>query len=218
MSTSDPVLFLATPLHDGRVHHAYLSGAIELARAFPGRLIIGKVSAPFLPVSRDVLTAHFLRSNATHLLCVDSDIGWTAADVEQLLRANKDFVAGLYAKKTEDRALATPLRGEREGDLAEAPYAAAGFLLLTRTCIERLVAAHPELFYESPQGRAFALWSPIFEARPYGEDAAFCKRWRALGGKIWAHTKVVLKHYGDSAYLPAEASSSGLPEFAKLPP
>jgi len=127
-------------------------------------------------------------------------------------------VAGLYAKKTEDRALATPLRGEREGALVEAPYAAAGFLLLTRACIERLVEAHPELAYDTPQGRAFALWSPVFDARPYGEDAAFCKRWRALGGKIWAHTQVVLKHYGDSAYLPAEAASSDLPAFAKLPP
>ena len=216
MSGSPAVFFLATPLHDGRVHQAYMSGAIELARAAPGRLIIGKFSGPFLPVSRDVLTAHFLRSNATHLLCVDSDIGWAAADVEQLLRAEKDFVAGLYAKKTEDRALATPLRGARDGELVEAPYAAAGFLLLTRACIERMVQAHPELAYDTPQGRAFALWSPVFDARPYGEDAAFCKRWRALGGKIWAHTGVVLKHYGDSAYLPAAADST-LPEFAKLP-
>jgi hypothetical protein len=214
---SAPVFFLATPLHDGRVHQAYMSGAIELAHAAPGRLIIGKFSAPFLAVSRDVLTAYFLRSNASHLLCVDSDIGWGAADVLKLLRADKDFVAGLYAKKTEDRALATPLRGDRDGDLAEAPYAAAGFLLLTRACIERLVAAHPELAYDTPQGRAFALWSPLFDVRPYGEDAAFCKRWRALGGKIWAHTQVVLKHYGDSAYLPAEATESSLPEFAKLP-
>lgn len=217
MSSVVPIFFLATPLHDGRVHQAYMSGAIELARAAPGRLIIGKFTGAFLPVSRDVLTAHFLRSNATHLLCVDSDIGWAAADVEQLLRADKDFVAGLYAKKTADRALATPLRGEREGDLLQAPYAAAGFLLLTRACIERLVEAHPELAYDTPQGRAFALWSPVFEARPYGEDAAFCKRWRALGGKIWVHSQVVVKHYGDHAYSPAEASSA-LPEFAKLPP
>ena len=217
MTSGEPIFFLATPLHDGRVHQAYMAGAIELARAAPGRLIIAKFSAPFLPVSRDVLTAHFLRSPATHLLCVDSDIGWSAADVERLLSADKDFVAGLYAKKTEDRALATPLRGEREADLIEAPFAAAGFLLLTRACIERLVAAHPELGYDTPQGRAWALWSPLFDARPYGEDAAFCQRWRRLGGKIWAHTKVVLTHYGDCAYLPAP-STSDLPEFAKLPP
>jgi hypothetical protein len=214
---SEPVFFLATPLHDGRVHHAYMSGVIELARAAPGRLVIGKFSGPFLPVSRDVLTAHFLRSSATHLLCVDSDIGWGAADVELLLRADKDFVSGLYAKKTEDRLLATPLRQGREGDLVEAHFAAAGFLLLTRACIERLVSAHPELAYDTPQGRAWALWAPLFDGRPYGEDAAFCKRWQKLGGKIWAHSQVVLKHYGDCAYLPATADSSAAPEFGKLP-
>jgi len=217
MTSGAPTFFLATPLHDGRVHQAYMSGVIELARAAPGRLIIGKFSGSFLPVSRDVLTAHFVRSGASHLLCVDSDIGWAAADVDALLQANKDFVTGLYAKKTEERPLATPLRGEREGELMEAPFAAAGFLLLTRACVERLVQAHPELAYDTPQGRAWALWSPLFDVRPYGEDAAFCKRWRALGGKIWAHTKVVLKHYGDHPFLPAAPAEGNLPEFARLP-
>ena len=200
-----PLLFLATPLHDGRVHHAYMSGVIELAHAAPGRLIIGKFSGSFLAVSRDVLTAHFLRSKATHLLCVDSDIGFTAADVQKLLYANQDFVSGLYARKTQERLLATPLRKQRQGELVEAHYAAAGFLLLTRNCVERLVAAHPELAYDTPQGQAWALWSPFFDVRPYGEDAAFCKRWQELGGKIWAHPQVILTHYGDHAYLPLAA-------------
>ena len=215
--SDEPIFFLATPLHDGRVHQAYMAGAIDLAHAAPGRLIIGKYSGPFLPVSRDLLTAHFLRSNATHLLCVDSDIGFTASDVQTLLHAKQDFVAGLYAKKTPDRLLATPLRKQRQGDLVETLYAGAGFSLITRSCIERLVAAHPELAYDTPQGRAWALWSPFFDQRPYGEDAAICKRWQLLGGKIWAHLKVVVKHYGDHAYLPVTSDEGAPPEFGKLP-
>lgn len=212
-----PIFFLATPLHDGRVHQAYMSGVIDLAHAAPGRLIIGKFSGSFLPVSRDVLTAHFLRSQATHLLCVDSDIGFGAADVQRLLEAGQDFVSGLYAKKTEQGLLATALQKRRQGHLIEAHYAAAGFLLLRRSCVERLVAAHPELAYETPQGRAHALWSPFFEVRPYGEDAAFCRRWQRLGGKIWAHSQVIVKHYGDHAYLPI-AAAKGEPFAAdKLP-
>jgi hypothetical protein len=81
-------------------------------------------------------------------------------------------------------------------------HAAAGFLLLTRACVERMVAAHPELEYKTPQGPAWALWSPIFTGKPYGEDTSFCARWRALGEKIWAHSQVILKHYGESVYLP----------------
>jgi len=212
-----PLFFLATPLHDGRVHEAYMSGVIELAHAAPGRLIVGKFNGSFLAVSRDVLTAHFLRSNATHLLCVDSDIGFSAEDVQTLLDAKQDFVTGLYAKKTADRLLATPLRKQRQGELVEAHYAAAGFLLLTRRCIEQLVAAHPELAYETPQGRAWALWSPLFDVHPYGEDAAFCKRWQQLGGRIWAHPRVVVRHYGDHAYLPPAAEPGAPFEFGRLP-
>lgn len=207
MSRASASFFLATPLHDGRVHHDYMSGVIQLALTARERLIISKFSGPFLPVSRDILTAHFLRSSASHLLCVDSDIGWGAADVEKLLAAERDFVSGLYAKKTRERSLATPLMRHRDGDLIEAHYAAAGFLLLSRACVERVVKAHPELEYETPHGRAWAVWSPLFDARPYGEDAAFCKRWRDLGGRIWAHSGVVLKHYGDSAFLPREPSA-----------
>ena len=207
--TPSPTLFLATPLHDGRVHHAYMNGVVEAAMAYRGRLIISKFTSLTLSLSRDVLTAHFLRSKATHLFWVDSDIGWGVADLKQLLAANKHFVCGNYARKQEDRALACELRTQREGDLIEARHAAAGFVLLTRACIERMVQAHPELVYETPHGTAWALWSPIFERVPCGEDVSFSKRWQALGEKIWVHSKVTLRHHGEFTYLPRPKSEAG---------
>ena len=197
------VFFLATPLHDGRVHHTYLAGAVQLSAAAPGQLIVSTYTNSFLPVSRDLLTAQFLRSPATHMLCVDSDIGWNPGHVEKLLRANKDFVSGIYARKQPDAAPASFLLDTREGDLIECQHAAAGFLLLTRACVERLVKAHPELEYKTPHGTLWALWSPLFNGKPYSEDTAFCARWRALGGKIWAHSQVLLQHYGEKMYFPS---------------
>jgi hypothetical protein len=200
-------LFLATPLHDGRVHHRYMNGVMELALACRGRLAISQFTSQTLSQSRDILTARFLRSNATHLLWVDSDIGWSANDAQQLLAAKRDFVCGNYARKQADRALASELLEAHDGALAEAEYAAAGFMLLTRSCVERMSAAHPELEYETPHGRACALWSPIFDRQPRSEDISFSKRWQALGEKIWVHTEVLLRHYGDSVYLPLTANS-----------
>lgn len=204
-STTQPILFLATPTHDARVHHAYMNGVLEAALAHRGRLIISKFTSLTLSLSRDILTAHFLRSNATHLFWVDSDIGWGAADLAKLLAADKDFVCGNYARKQEDRGLASELREQREGKLIEAKYAAAGFVLLTRGCVERLVNAHPELKYETPHGPAWALWSPIFQRVPRSEDISFSKRWQALGEKIWVHSEVLLRHYGETVYLPLAA-------------
>ncbi len=197
------VFFLATPLHDGRVHHTYLAGAVKMSAAAPGQLIVSTYSNSFLPVSRDLLTAQFLRSPATHMLCVDSDIGWSPEHVHKLLLANKDFVSGIYARKQADGAPASALLETREGDLIECFHAAAGFLLLTRACVERMVLAHPELEYKTPHGKTWALWSPMFKGKPYSEDTAFCARWRALGGKIWAHSQVLLEHYGEKMYFPS---------------
>ncbi len=199
-----PRIFLATPLHNDRVHSAYMNGVLQLVSELRGRVIVAKYTSQNLFMSRDILTAHFLRSNATHLLWVDSDMGWTAEDASALLATGKDFVCGAYARKHEARELAPELFGPREGDLIEVRHAAAGFLLLTRSCVERMTAAHPELDYDTPRGPACALWSPLFGKIPYGEDVSFGLRWRKLGGKIWMHSRVVLTHFGDYAYLPAQ--------------
>ena len=208
MSAADPArptFFLATPLHDDRVHVSYMAGVLQLVAAERGRVTVAKYTSQNLFLARDILTAHFLRSNATHLLWVDSDIGWTAADAQALLATGKDFVGGLYAKKQEDRALAPEQFGQSEGALVEVRHAATGFLLLSRSCVERMAAAHPELQYETALGTTHALWAPLFGKLPYGEDVSFGLRWRKLGGQIWVHTQVILKHSGDYAYLPAPA-------------
>ena len=173
-----------------------------MSLAAPGQFIVSKLTGSYMPANRDLLTNNFLRSNATHMLCVDPDIGWGPEHVERLALANKDFITGIYAKKQPDRAPAAALLEQREGELIEAAHTAPGFLLLTRGCVERLVAAHPELVYDAPNGPVCSIWSPVFEGRSYAEDVTFCARWRALGGRIWAHSQVVLKRYGDTVLVP----------------
>ena len=200
-----PVYFLATPIHDNRVHYAYMTGVLQLAIALPAHVVLGRYTSSYVPASRDALTDRFLKSDATHMLCIDPDIGWDPTDVQKLTLANKDFVTGIYASKQADRMPAVALLNRREGHLIEALETPAGFMLLTRHCVERLVAAHPELVFDTPAGRVCSLWSPLFAGKPYSEDASFCARWRALGGEIWAHTEVLVKRYGDALLTPAAA-------------
>jgi len=192
-------IFLATPLYDGRVHHAYMMGVVQMAMEFPGELVLAKIGSSYGPHNHDRLTQLFMESNATHALWVASDIAWTPADARQLFAADRDFVTGVYGKRQAEGRPVTP--EHREGNLLELEYTGSGFMLLKRSCIERLHAAHPELAYEGVSGTAFALWSPVFGGQIYSGERTFCRYWRALGGKIWAHTEVVLKRHGETIYV-----------------
>jgi hypothetical protein len=52
-----------------------------------------------IPRGRNIYCGRFLKSNATHLLFIDSDIGFDPLTVVRMLLHDKDVVAGIYPKK-----------------------------------------------------------------------------------------------------------------------
>lgn len=198
-------VFIATPVHGNLIHQDWVAGVLSAKTAFSGRIAIELEHGSFLPKQRDALTRKFFDSGATHMLCVDSDIGWSAADVQKLLDTGRDFVSGVYALKDGSGNVPFSFTKEREGDLLGCEWAPGGFLLVARPVIERMMGAYQGMQYKAGNGvRMTALWAMMFDERePYSsEDVAFCKRWRRLGGEIWAHSGVVLRHHGASVYLP----------------
>lgn len=95
-------------------------------------------------------------------------------------------------------------REERDG-FVTAQYAGTGFMLIRRSCAEKLVAAYPETKYKSAH-----INEPASENRYnlfdcavapetgiyLSEDYTFCQRWRKLGGKVWLDMRSPLKHVG----------------------
>lgn len=210
---AEPALFVATPLATPMVHCQWAAGAMRAMVAFRDRIAIQTLVGSFLPITRDKLTKAFLDSAATHMLCVDSDIGWTPEDAQRLLDTGHDFVSGVYCKKTPRRELPINFTNESIGELSKAHTVPAGFLLLSRACIERMIGAYRDLQYKTDDfGYCWALWSSLYSPGVSydGEDVAFCRRWTRVGGDIWVHRGVVLNHFGDHGYTPVSDMISGL--------
>ena len=207
---SEPIIFIATPSHDGTVTLPWVAGCLQAMQHFAGRVMMESQCGSFLPRNRDILTARFLQSGCSHMLCVDSDIGWKPTDAQKLLDTGKMFVSGVYCKKQPDRAIPAEFTSKTDDNLAQCNYVPAGFLLLSRQVIVAMCDAYQHLRYDNPVGKLTALWSSLFERRQYdGEDVAFCRRWTAIGGEIWMHMGVVVKHIGTTVYLPQVTSGTG---------
>lgn len=172
MRDSAPHIVLATPCFGGLVHQTYMLSVCALLAAARERGIAISLELlggdALIARARSLLVGRFLdRPDATHLLFVDADIGFSPEAVFRLLDADKAFVAGLYplkavqwealpARVVAGEPLASagltyvgtvldPPEGRREGNFATAAYAGTGFQLIRRTVFERLIAAHPDL-------------------------------------------------------------------------
>lgn len=213
-------LFIGTPIRQrAAVCGDYTLGYDSLLRHFG----LDQVMPPsieissYLPKQRDSLASRFYRSDATHLLWIDSDIKFGAVHVQALLDTGKDFVSGAYARKTTERQIPAKFTGVREGDngiLWEATHVAGGFLLLTRACVTKMIKTYAHLAYPHTElGTAWALWQSEFKhgaPDPYvSEDISFCQRWRAIGGQIWLHAGVILGHIGELVYELPTTSTEG---------
>src|SRR3989344_3368270 len=187
--------------------------------------------------ARNLCVSKFLDApeNYTHLLFIDADIGFSPENVFRLLDFDKEFCSGIYPRKNVDfarlvKAFEEGVRDPWEleaksldynisvidpqkvtlekGSFVEVKEVAAGFMLLKREVLLKMIQAYPELSYKSDSfftsGKydsqsTYLLFDCIKDPeteRYLSEDYTFCKRWRALGGKIYADIGASLTHVG----------------------
>jgi hypothetical protein len=123
------------------------------------------------------------------------------ADAPDLMAASIGYVV---------RFIPTPNHSvEIEGGIAKVAYGGTGFLLIERQAMQSIVDAHPELrarmgdMADKLGEEAVMVFETMIEPETgqyLSEDYAFCRRWRDLGGEIWADTEARLTHVGATAY------------------
>ena len=162
--------------------------------------------------ARNSCAAKFLSGDCTHLMFVDADIQFNPQDIVKLVNHDKDIVGGIYPQKTlpPKMVVNTLNNGEHEGDLIEVGTLGTGFMLIKRSVFEKMIEEGATPYVDaiglSPEENAnqydFFQCTIDSKGRYLTEDWSFCRRWRQLGGKIWADTKIALAHVGYYRFQP----------------
>lgn len=156
--------------------------------------------------ARNFLVRNFLESDCTDLVFLDADVAWPEKHLVELCQYDRDVVAGLYPLKS--RAERFPVRllpgdilSEHDG-LIEVESVPTGFLRIRRSVLEKLADQAPKyLRPDDPRGPVALIFERTLEAQTrWGGDYTFCRKWRALGGKIYIAPEMVLDHYGEMMF------------------
>jgi hypothetical protein len=219
-------LYIATPCYGQLVHCAYTQAALGTQALLTEQGISCRVdfqARASIPHARNNMVARFMASPDTHLLFIDADIGWQPESVLRLLSAacleDHEVVCGAYAMKTPPPLTLTvnfPITQDDNvyvhpvSNFWEVWTVGAGFLMIRRSAIEKMIAAYPERNYHTnPErmrvgatpylrdGTQYTFFDCFIEGERYlTEDAAFCHLWRQLGERIWLDPWCELSHYG----------------------
>lgn len=167
-----------------------------------------EVGCPYISHARSKLLRRALDADADVVVFLDHDLSWRPEDLVTLINTEGDVVAGLYRFKTpETEYMGTIEAGEdrypvvRKSDGAiKAVRVPAGFLKITKNGVRRFMRAYPELVFGDPIAPHVDLFNHgAHEGVWWGEDYAFSRRWRALGGEIWVPPDLDLTHHDHEA-------------------
>lgn len=170
---------------------------------------------PYLPVARATLAAMFMAdSEATDLFFIDSDVGFEASGVIEILKRPEAIVAGVYPLKRDAGGYPVEVKTidgipiGRDG-LIEANFLPGGFMRIKRIVFEEMAKAYPELRYDESvvevKDSGITEAYDFFGMGVYGrkfrtEDYAFCQRWRDMGGQVWVYPNINFDHVGTKTY------------------
>jgi hypothetical protein len=158
--------------------------------------------------ARNNLCAKMMTNQAaTHFMFIDADIRFEPEAIFGMIAVDKDVIGGLYPKKSLPIDYVVNLKngGRIEGPIFQVDTQGTGFLLFKKHVYEKLIQAHPECKYVDDIGLGkqfepfmYSIFDTVIDARGHylSEDWTFCRRWQALGGDIWADSRVLLNHIG----------------------
>jgi len=167
-----------------------------------------------IQLARNALARDFLDSSArfTHGLWLDDDLKFHVETVLAMLERDVDVVGAAYRMKVGDPAAVHYSARMSEEQTRQAPVRGTilveglgcGLLLIKRAVPERMAKAYgASLSYTDwCARRTVGLFDRLLDEKGalLGEDLAFCRRWRDVGGEIHCILDAPTEHFGRFAW------------------
>lgn len=172
-------LFLATPTFSGKVSLQYTASLAQTAvrcdeRKIPLQIHLARATS-LLVITRNEIIQDFLKTDATHLLFIDSDIRWQPDILFTWLDLNYDVIG----------------KGNQiNASLLEVDTLPLNMILIKRAVIEKVIKDTPELIYHTKSPDRPILHG-LFSVEPIdgqllSEEAYFSRLLRMSGFKLLA--------------------------------
>ena len=201
MNSNDKPLFY--PIIDNGMGLSVTAWAVSMMGALQGESVFCHFSTPYPGYAMDIATKQFLQSDCEEMIVIDTDLVFKPQDLAHLMEHDEPLVFGLYSKRTVrfDPPL-VPLPGQEDpsktpGVLWEVAKTARGFMRVHRSVFEKM-QPHVKLMPNTEFGDMHSFWPTSYDGT--SEDFAFCRQWRAIGGRILIDKRVFVKHAGQVLY------------------
>lgn len=181
---------ICTPMYNSQCTAQYTISMIDLMRKLPyvkdlEVITLFALNESLIHKTRNLLTHSFLKSDCTHLLFIDSDIGFKAEQIIKMMQSNKNIVCGIYPKKDIkwEMAAAAVMNGvsvkdlpkhsieylfipediDTDEELIEVKRAATGMMMISRNVFEKLSDKVPSFVLENNLENVFQVNEEIKE-------------------------------------------------------
>lgn len=197
-------VMIGTPCYTGNVHCRYTNA---MAATIKLGLRLGIDVYPlFIPgqamihTARNDVVRHFLATDCTDLVFIDSDIGWEAEDFFRLINADVAAIGATYRYKSPDVRFVMKTEGGEVPDLTINPTKVIGlgmgFFRLSRATVEDLWQRSDEYMASDGVSYRAVFEFKIIDGKEVGEDIAMCMKLP----EVYLDPTIILQHCGDTVY------------------